>query len=214
MSERTCELEGCGKPHVARGYCAKHYQRWATHGDPTKVAVNKGNRKPRPVVTERTCRACGFHGPVGDFKKKANICRKCSSERSRQWALAHPEAKALSRARNMATELEREERRKATRKGIDPELVASYRKGHSGTCDICGCVPSGRRPWLYVDHDHMTGAFRGLLCGHCNLGLGHFADDTDRMRAAMSYLTSPPAVSPGDLLDLITGHDKTKVVAQ
>jgi hypothetical protein len=37
MSERQCEIEGCGNPHVARGWCGKHYMRWKTHGDPDRV---------------------------------------------------------------------------------------------------------------------------------------------------------------------------------
>lgn len=35
MGKRTCTL--CDEPHVARGYCGKHYQRWSKHGDPLIV---------------------------------------------------------------------------------------------------------------------------------------------------------------------------------
>jgi HNH endonuclease len=34
---RICKIDGCGKHHVARGLCDKHYARWKTHGDPLKV---------------------------------------------------------------------------------------------------------------------------------------------------------------------------------
>lgn len=32
-SNRICSIEGCGKPHEARGWCSMHYMRWKTHGD-------------------------------------------------------------------------------------------------------------------------------------------------------------------------------------
>ena len=42
-----------------------------------------------------------------------------------------------------------------------------------GVCRICKrSCSTGKR--LAVDHDHGTGAVRGLLCRRCNIGLGHF----------------------------------------
>jgi hypothetical protein len=37
MTKRTCSIEGCGKPFLARGWCKKHWSRWSRTGDPTKV---------------------------------------------------------------------------------------------------------------------------------------------------------------------------------
>lgn len=54
------------------------------------------------------------------------------------------------------------------------------------TCNICGAAPSeGRR--LDRDHDHKTGAARGLLCHRHNRGLDWFRD-LDELRRAVSYL--------------------------
>jgi len=54
-----------------------------------------------------------------------------------------------------------------------------------GVCPICRTTPER---WT-VDHDHSTGAVRGLLCGSCNLGIGHLGDDVERLRRAVRYLS-------------------------
>lgn len=54
-----------------------------------------------------------------------------------------------------------------------------------GVCDLCG--RTGKRPT--IDHDHKTGAFRGILCYACNLALGLFGDDPERLAAAIKYLS-------------------------
>ena len=203
MDDRICGVSDCSKLAVGRGWCSLHYQRWRKFGDVTKVLPNRGNTKPRAVVTERTCRICGHHGPVAQFKPKANICRPCQSAYADAWADANPERVKANRERNAEAARLREVRRKATRKGLDPDLVGKYSNQHAGVCDICGQVPTGKAPWLYVDHDHVSGEFRGLLCGNCNLGLGLFQDDGARLSAAIAYLQRPPGVAPSDLETLI-----------
>ena len=50
------------------------------------------------------------------------------------------------------------------------------------------CVICGSDEKLVVDHDHKTGKVRGMLCNHCNRGLGHFRDDPELLEFAAQYL--------------------------
>lgn len=41
---------------------------------------------------------------------------------------------------------------------------------------------------LCVDHDHVTGTVRGLLCNGCNHGIGKLGDNAEGVRRALAYL--------------------------
>jgi len=53
-------------------------------------------------------------------------------------------------------------------------------------CAICREKQQYKR--LAVDHDHLTGEIRGLLCENCNAGLGRFMDDRLLLARAAEYL--------------------------
>jgi hypothetical protein len=58
-----------------------------------------------------------------------------------------------------------------------------------GRCAICGTdTPGSRFKHFHVDHDHVTGQVRALLCEACNTGLGKFKDDPSLLRSAALYL--------------------------
>ena len=44
MAERTCTIDGCERPLIARGWCHTHYKRWQTHGttdDPKRLSTEE-----------------------------------------------------------------------------------------------------------------------------------------------------------------------------
>lgn len=88
-------------------------------------------------------------------------------------------------ARNKARERSVEIR--LLRKGLSIDLV-KHVESHSGKCDICGGEPDGRWKTLAIDHNHETGAYRGMLCTNCNRGIGHFKENEETMRRAITYL--------------------------
>lgn len=64
-------------------------------------------------------------------------------------------------------------------------------------CDICGGNEFagsrnnkhlGKVYALVMDHNHESGKFRGMLCNHCNRGLGNFKDNINTLQAAIEYL--------------------------
>lgn len=60
MTQSTCSIEGCGKPHLARGWCVKHYTRWRSHGtteDPKPRAIVQcvGPECTNPATTADMC---------------------------------------------------------------------------------------------------------------------------------------------------------------
>lgn len=61
-----------------------------------------------------------------------------------------------------------------------------------GRCAICRLPQRDHKHWqrLHIDHDHVTGRVRGLLCTHCNTALGKFADDPERLQRAIEYLAA------------------------
>lgn len=69
---------------------------------------------------------------------------------------------------------------------IEPEQYDAMIISQSGLCAICGRQMPGRSEC--IDHDHETGAPRGILCQDCNQGLGRFDDDAERLQRATDYL--------------------------
>lgn len=68
--------------------------------------------------------------------------------------------------------------------GITPEKYLQMCEEQEWRCTICKNIPKK----LVGDHCHSSGNFRGLICSHCNSGLGFFKDRPERLLAAIEYL--------------------------
>jgi hypothetical protein len=198
-----CIGGNCDEPHYARGRCSGHYDAWFDAGgyeQTAKYLANVGSNV-------RTCTSCGETKPVGSFDwrpgetiKRERIrhswCKACLSAKNRVRYLANQEKRKADASKRYAgiradpqSYLLYSLRQAATRLGLDANIVTEYFKSHNGLCEICGdrnIDPSRTR--LTIDHDHITGEFRGILCSNCNRAIGLFKDDSKTAMMAAIYL--------------------------
>jgi hypothetical protein len=69
------------------------------------------------------------------------------------------------------------------RYGLGAAEVAAMIEAQGGLCAACGI----KEP-KHVDHDHDTGAVRGILCFTCNVALGNVKDNLSTLQLLASYL--------------------------
>jgi len=134
----------------------------------------------------KECRKCGEVKPLSDFwKSKEGLygrhsqCKKCSLQRHTEWRNKNKEKVAKkSRARYLKSKY-----------GISLKEYDTLLTEHNYCCAICGVhEDQADRGYLCVDHDHVTGKVRGLLCNKCNTGIGLLGDSFEALANAYKYL--------------------------
>lgn len=160
----VCTVEGCEKPmrYTGRGLCIMHYHR-----------VRRG--LPLDYQPRTNCKECGV--VLENPHPLRFMCEDCALKRKRQ------------QCRDYYHQHSEKERQRAKERGVERKYgipFAEYEELMAGSCAICGTPATEKK--LHMDHDHATGANRDALCGGCNVGLGAFGDDPERLEAAASYL--------------------------
>ena len=139
--------------------------------------------------TEKKCFKCKEILPVESFNKDASRgdgyaywCKSCWSEYSKT-----DKRKALNKKHRDGRTVE-QKREYLLRSAYNMTLqdYDDLFELQDGKCAICGLPEINKR--FCVDHDHGTGEVRGLLCDNCNKALGHFFDNTENMKNAITYL--------------------------
>jgi Recombination endonuclease VII len=134
---------------------------------------------------------------LADTKKWAENNRERSMAIKKKSKKNHPETnlayKKRKRIREHDKALADEYRRLLkNRYGLTPEAYEEILEKQGRKCAICRSdKPSSRggKVRFAVDHHHETGAIRGLLCSSCNLGIGMFGENIQRLMAAVQYLS-------------------------
>jgi hypothetical protein len=107
--------------------------------------------------------------------KRHSQCKACRNAYFRDYYNNAPNAKEKQLARVRKTRL--------VLYGMTEEDYQKLFRRSEGLCEICR-----KKPATTVDHDHLTGKVRGLLCSVCNLGLGQLGDTVESLEAALAYL--------------------------
>jgi hypothetical protein len=146
----------------------------------------------QPNISPRPCRHCGVVKTTDEMARaKGNVCRECDGKRKRQ-NRNKPE-------RAWAGHLRRTY-------GITPEDYQRIFEEQDGVCALCHRPERGKggrhgttQLNMAVDHDHVTGKVRALLCNVCNLALGLFEHDPDLLEAAAMYVRETAGELPWSL---------------
>ena len=149
----------------------------------THDKLNKTQREKQTqgaTMETKECTNCEKVKPLNEFDNKKDskdgkqgYCKICNREKSAKWQKENPERHKENMLRN--------------KYGLTISMLERLIEGQDGRCLVCtNVLQEGRK--VHIDHCHTEGHIRGVLCNHCNLGLGHFKDNPGVLRRAAEYL--------------------------
>jgi hypothetical protein len=156
-------------------------------------------KRTRKYPNGRTGTNAGYFAHFAARDPACDLCLSAAAARVRAFNEANPESRRGARLRDYEKNRESyAERNLRSKHGLTLEDYDRLLAAQGGGCAICGSTESGGR-WggrFHIDHDHRccpgqkscAKCRRALLCAACNVGLGSFGDDPDRLLAAATYL--------------------------
>lgn len=138
----------------------------------------------------KICKKCNQWKQLSEFvqcygrKFSKDYCIECTSDYRKLYRALTYNASRQSYA----------DKARRYRYGVTAEWFANQMEIQGGVCAIClkpetSLSKLGNPLPLSVDHDHATGKVRGLLCAHCNRGIGALNDDPQILIQAIKYLS-------------------------
>jgi len=168
--------------------CTMHRVRWGRH--------KSYDLPKKPELPFGVLKICIHHGDLREGETYFNEnygyhqCLKC--KRDAMFKFEDSNMHRDSNIQKRSYQLRKFPHIRMTKQDYDELLVKQNYK-----CAICkGYEESiaGKRNndkrRLAIDHNHITGQIRGLLCSFCNKGLGHLKDNIEILESAIAYLKS------------------------
>lgn len=145
----------------------------------------------------KKCGRCGKEFPATaeyfhkEKRKKGGLalwCKQCRSNYGKKYREQTKEHRKEYKKKYYQQEQHKKARRDDSRRwkyGITPEDYNEMFQKQNGLCAICGKPQSNLKRSLAVDHCHISGKIRGLLCPVCNSMLGWYENNKNK---ALIYL--------------------------
>lgn len=137
-----------------------------------KSCSNKNCQQVNPQSTE------SFRLDSSTKKLKA-WCNACNASAVAKWRINNPTKFKASTLKKYWPEL------------TGQESLLEYNKlleAQDSKCAICQTSAKDLKFGLCVDHNHVSGQVRGLLCDNCNQALGLLKDNISSLERAIKYL--------------------------
>ena len=128
-------------------------------------------------MENKVCPKCKINKPLSSFgvdrrakNGKAVYCFSCNRKKSKSQRDNDP---LLSKRMHLKT-----------RYSLSLEDVADMMLKQGNACAVCGTEDAN----LVIDHNHSSGAVRGLLCNSCNCALGHLKEEPEVIKSLLTYI--------------------------
>ena len=163
------------------------------------------------MIETKICIMCEIEKPLSEFQNsktskggKSWHCKPCVNKKCRknyqenkeyfikkgiEWGKNNPE-KVVESSRKWYKNNPKKVKsnRLKHRYGMTTDDYDRILESQNGVCAICKQKEPIKGITLAVDHNHDTGAIRGLLYNKCNKGLGYFNDNPNLVETAAEYL--------------------------
>ena len=223
-SKPLCVVPNCGahQKNLTSGFCQKHEFRSKRHGSIEQPRpADWGSREQHPLyqtyyAAKRNTKAgmdlawvadfWAFVAVVGDRPTKHSLRRLDTTKPlgPDNWYWKEPISSADPAKYQRVWRVNNPERDKhhnlKKMYGISLAKYKAMAVEQQGLCAICkkpemSKGSDGAPRQMPVDHSHVTGKVRALLCSKCNRGLGMFTDSAVLLREAAAYLEKHLATS-------------------
>lgn len=128
----------------------------------------------------KTCTKCQSDKPLNQYTKYrkskdglSHWCKDCQVENQRKWVKRNP--------------TKRQAQLRKSRYNLSDDSYQELILKQEGKCAICQ-TELDKTAKKVVDHNHVNGKVRGILCSSCNTALGLLQDSPELLARALAYL--------------------------